>query len=377
MLAHATGWLLTGLAFCGAGYGFAVVIFIWRFKSDASRSPTFRAVTILKPLHFVEPGLKAAIASVLRQDYGAPLQLILGVQDQRDPAIAVVREIMDEHPDADIELVVDGTPHGSNRKVSNLINMAAFAKHDVLVMSDSDITVEPDWLSTVAGHLERDGVGAVTCLYAGKARGNFWSVVSAMGSTYEFLPNVIGAVSLGLAAPCFGSTIALTKTTLSRIGGLKAFANQLADDYEIGHAVRELGLTVAIPPFVVDHTSAEKRWTEYFRHEVRWNRTTHLIDPIGHSASIITHSLPLALLAMPFEHWAAFSFALVAATLASRLSVKWCIERKFRTWAGPAWALPIRDVLAFGVFLASFFGENVHWRGSRFVVSQSGALSQS
>jgi ceramide glucosyltransferase len=377
MLAHATGWLLTGLAFCGAGFGFAVAIFILRFDHDAPRKAIARAVTILKPLHFVEPGLKQAIVSVLRQNYAAPLQLILGVQDQRDPAIAVVREVMNENPDADIKLVIDATPHGSNRKVSNLINMAEFAKYDLLVLSDSDIAVEPDWLSTVAAHFERDGVGAVSCLYAGKARGNFWSVMSAMGSSYEFLPNVIGALSLGLASPCFGSTIALTRATLSRIGGFRAFANQLADDYEIGRAVRGLGLEVVIPAFVVDHTSAEESWTEYFRHERRWNRTTRLIDPIGHTGSIITHAFPLALLAAPFEHWAAFSLALVAATLASRLSVKWCIERKFRTRAGPVWALPLRDLLAFFVFLSSFFGENVHWRGSRFAVSPGGALSQS
>src|SRR5262249_59519482 len=123
------------------------------------------------------------------------------------------------------------------------------AKHEVIVVSDSDISVQRDWLSNVVGALSAEGVGAVSCLYTGKPNGSFWSTLSAMGSSYEFLPNVIAGVSFGLASPCFGSTIALRRATLDRIGGFRALANHLADDYEMGRAVRAIGLKVSLPAF--------------------------------------------------------------------------------------------------------------------------------
>lgn len=377
MLFHWVGWLLSGLALCGAGYALVVSRLVIHFGGPHGATAAAEPVTILKPLHFDEPGLAAALSSFLKQDYAALVQFVFGVQDRADPAIRIVRALQKEYPHVDIELVVDTDLHGSNRKVSNLINMSRLAKHEIIVLSDSDISVKPDWLSNIVGTLAADGVGAVSCLYAGKPNAGFWSTLSAMGSSYEFLPNVIAGASFGLAAPCFGSTIALRRTTLDEIGGFHAFANQLADDYEIGRAVRARGLRVAIPAFTVDHGSAERDWTELYRHEVRWNRTTRVIDPLGHTGSFITQALPIALLGTLVNEFSLASMGILATTFASRLVLKWCIERKFATYAGPDWALPVRDALSFCVFIASMFGEDVHWRGSRFVVSPSGVLSRS
>jgi len=377
MLVHSMGWLLCGLALCGAGYALVVARLVVRFRGEPVTNAVPEAVTILKPLHFEEPGLKQALSSFLAQDYGAPIQFVFGVQDGADPAIKVVRALKDENPQADIELVIDTELHGTNRKVSNLINMNRVAKHDIIVLSDSDISVRHDWLDRIVNALSGEGVGAVSCLYAGKPSAGRWSMLSAMGSSYEFLPNVIAALSFGLAAPCFGSTIALRRSTLDAIGGFRAFTNRLADDYEIGRAVRAKGLKVSIPAFTVDHGSAERDWMELYRHELRWNRTTRIIDPIGHTGSLITHAIPLALFGVMVNDFSFVSAAILGTTFASRLVLKWCIERKFATYAGPAWALPVRDALSFCVVVASFFAEDVHWRGSRFAVSPSGALSQS
>jgi ceramide glucosyltransferase len=374
MLVHAMGLCFAGFALCSAGYAFIVSIFVLRFGPGPQRSAACVPVTILKPLHFEEPELSRALASFLAQDYGAPIQIVFGVQDTADPAIAIVRKFQRDNPGADIQLVVDTALHGTNRKVSNLINMMSAAKHDVLIVSDSDISVSRDWLSQVVGALHEEGNGAVSCLYSGKPNGNAWSVLAAMGSSYEFLPNVIAGVSFGLAAPCFGSTIALRRTTLEMIGGFRAFANQLADDYEMGRAIRTAGLKVAIPAFAVEHASAERDLTDLYRHEVRWNRTTHVVDPVGHTASVITHAIPLALIALAMLRFSLSADAVLGAALASRLCLKWCIERKFSTFAGPGWALPARDLFSFFVFVASFFGEDVHWRGSRFAVAPGGAL---
>jgi ceramide glucosyltransferase len=374
MIAHTLGWCLTGFALCSAGYALIVSWFVVRFGSPAGRSGASLPVTILKPLHYEEPDLSRTLATFLAQDYPAPVQIVFGVQDSTDPSIAIVRGLQRDHPRADIELVVDSRLHGSNRKVSNLIHMARVAKHDVVIVSDSDISVGRDWLAHVTAALAEPGVGAVSCLYAGKAGGNVWSSLAAMGTSCEFLPNVIAGLSFGLAAPCFGSTIALRRATLDAIGGFHAFANQLADDYEMGRAVRERGLKVAIPAFAVEHAGAERNWTDLYRHEVRWNRTTHAIDPAGHTLSFITHAVPLALFGAALSRFAIPADAVLAVTLVSRFCLKWSVERKFSIFAGPALALPLRDLLSFLIFLASFFGEDVHWRGSRFAVTQGGQL---
>ena len=378
ILLHAVGWLLTGLALCSAGYALAVSRLVDRFGKHAAALPASHApVTLLKPLHFDEPGLEENLASFVTQDYAAPVQLIFGVQDAKDPAIETVQRLKERFPGADIELVIDTELHGTNRKVSNLVNMARCMKHDIVVLSDSDIGVSKDWLSKVVSALEAPGVGAVTCLYAGKPEGNGWSVISAMGATYEFLPNVIAGVSWGLAQPCLGSTIALKREILEKIGGLRAFADHLADDYEIGRAVRNLGLSIALPPFVVNHASPETRWSTYYRHELRWNRTTRVINWMGHTGSVITHAVPLGVLGLVLSGFTPTSAMILGAALSSRLWLKWRVERKFGTYAGPALALPARDIISFAVYLASFFAEDVHWRGTRFQVSPTGALVQS
>ncbi|MBV9330153.1 MAG: bacteriohopanetetrol glucosamine biosynthesis glycosyltransferase HpnI [Alphaproteobacteria bacterium] len=376
MLIHWLALCLSGLGLVGIAYTLVVARMVARFEDCGRTRAAGTPVTILKPLHFEERGLREALKSFLDQDYEAPVQIIFGVQDGGDPAIAIVRALMAEFPKADIELVMDGRPHGTNRKVSNLINMSRVAKHEIIVLSDSDITVAPDWLSRIVAALSAADVGAVSCLYSGKPNGNAWSKLAAMGSSYEFLPNVVAGLSFGLAAPCFGSTIAIRRETLRAVGGFEAFANRLADDYEIGRAVRSLGLKVAIPAFTVDHASSESGPAELYRHEVRWNRTTRLIDPVGHAGSLITHAVPLALLGAAAAGFDEQGLAVLAAAVVARLLLKWTVERKFATYAGPALALPLRDLISFSVFVASFFAENVHWRGSRFAVSPSGALSQ-
>ena len=377
MFLHLMGWLLSGLALCSAGYALVVSRLVVSYRGAKTVSAAAEPVTILKPLHFDEPGLANALSTFLKQEYAAPIQIVFGVQDGADPAINIVRALRQEFPRADIELVIDTELHGSNRKISNLINMNRRTKHDIIVLSDSDISVGSDWLSHIVSALGSQGVGAVSCLYAGRSKTGFWSTLSAMGSSYEFLPNVIAGSAFGLAEPCFGSTVALRRETLDSIGGFHAFANQLADDYEIGRAVRKRGLKVAIPAFTVDHASAERDWTELYRHEVRWNRTTRVIDPVGHTGSFITQAVPLALLGVLVNELSFVSIGILATTFASRLVLKWCIERRFSTYAGPDWALPVRDALSFCVFIASMFGEDVHWRGSRFAVSPRGVLSRS
>ncbi|MBN9532521.1 MAG: bacteriohopanetetrol glucosamine biosynthesis glycosyltransferase HpnI [Alphaproteobacteria bacterium] len=334
-------------------------------------------VTVLKPLHGAEPGLVENLETVLAQDYAAPVQVLFGVQDEGDPAIPLIRDLIARHPGKDLQLVVESGLHGTNRKVSNLINMAAHARHDILVLSDSDIAVPKDWLSRVAAALSVPGVGGVTCFYSGMALTSVWSKLSAMGISYQFLPNAIAGFRFGLARPCFGSTIAFTRQTLERIGGFAAFASFLADDYELGRAIRGLGLEMVLPPFTVGHLCTEASATTLLRHELRWNRTIRSIDFAGHLGSGLTHIVALALIAAILLGFSPISLGVLVVSIVARFVLKAHMDRLVSAPAGPYWLLPLRDAVSFLVYLCSFFGRSVDWRGEQFVVQPSGALSQS
>lgn len=372
------GWAVAALALASAAYALLSVWLAGRLKAPGRHAPAkFPAVTLLKPLHFDEPGLGRNLESFCRQDYPAPLQIVFGVQDPLDPAVRIVEALKRNHPALDIELVIDTRIYGTNRKVSNLINLVERAKYDVLVLSDSDIEVGADYLAAVTATLEQAEGGAVTCLYSGAALPNIWSRLVAMGINYQFVPNVLVGTTLGLATPCFGSTIALHKDLLRRVGGMEAFSNLLADDYEIGRAVRGQGHRTSLAPVVVAHTCSEMTGSEMLAHELRWARTIRLLNARGHFGTVVTHAIPLSLLAMGLSGVTALTAGTAAAALVSRLFVKWRMDKVLGTSAGPFWLLPVRDMLSFAIFLGSLFGGNVRWRGSRFLVASDGILSNS
>jgi len=215
----------SAVCYLAAIAGSAYALFaIWAARGFVRASPPSPPgicppITILKPLHGAEPSLYANLASFCNQDYAAPFQIVFGIADSADPAAAVVRRLVDEFPGRDLTLVANPRRHGSNAKVSNLINMQAEAQHEVLVIADSDIAVSNNYLTSVAASLGQPQVGLVTCLYRGIGSTGLWSHLAAAGIDYQFLPNVLVGLKLGLASPCFGSTLALTTTTLAKLRG--------------------------------------------------------------------------------------------------------------------------------------------------------------
>ncbi len=380
LILHAIGYAFLALAGIGTLYALTAAVLVARFMRRPPPTATAHpAVTLLKPLSGAEPGLDAALASFAALDYPGPLQILFGVHSAEDLAAQAARNLQAAHPDLDIGLVVDPRLAGGNRKISNVINMMAKARHGVLVLSDSDIAVAPDYLARITAALAQPGVGVVSCLYTGVAAAGFWSRLSAMAVSYQFLPNAVLGAALGLAQPCFGSTIALRRETLSAMGGFEAFADLLADDFEIGRAARKLGLTIAIPPMAVRHSCAETSARELFDHEIRWGRTIRLIEGAGYAGSVVTYALPLSLIALVFLGPAPAALAGVAAALTARLVLKMQVDAstcaKDRHMAGNGWLLPLRDVLSFSVFLASFASNSVSWRGRRFRVQPDGVLT--
>jgi ceramide glucosyltransferase len=378
MMIAALGWAAAVAAGIGTLYGLVAGLLATRFMARPEPAPrAFPAVSLVKPLHGDHPGLAEALEGFCDQDYPGDIQIIFGVHHASDSAIPIVRALQARRPGADIELVIDARLHGTNRKVSNLINIAARARHDVLVLSDADIGVGRRYLRQVVGALGAPGVGAVSCLYVGKDDGSVWSRLGAMAINYHFLPNAVLGKSLGLAQPCFGSTIAMTSRVLAQIGGLSAFADHLADDYEIGRAVRAQGWAIAIPPMVVSHLHVEPSGRGLLGHELRWGRTVRQINPFGYAGSIITYPLPLALVAGLLLGFPPSMVALIASAFGVRIASKFAMDSILSTSAGHWWMIPARDVLSFGVFMATFAVNTVAWQGQRFRVGRDGVVSHS
>ena len=376
---HAIGLILLALAIAGVAYTLAATILIGRYRTRdaAPATPDGEApdVTLLKPLHGDEPGLTENLLSFLRQDHAGRVQMVCGVQDARDPAIAAVRAAQAALPAADIVLVVDPAPHGANAKVSNLVNMLPAARHPLIVLSDSDMAAPPDYLARIVAALCAPGVGAVTCLYHGRGRAGFWSRVAAAGIGWQFLPGVVVGLALGLAKPCMGSTIALTRETLDRIGGFARFADILADDHAIGASVRALGLRVAVPPMILAHGCSERGLVELARHELRWLATVRGLDPAGHAGSLVTYPLPLALLGLLLAGPGPLALCTLAAAAIVRLLLVLRIGHITGEDSLPLWLLPFRDVLSCVLFLIAFFIRSVDWRGARLKMAGEGRIA--
>lgn len=378
MLPHFLGWGLLAVAAGGLCYAAVAVVMAGVMLRKGAHAPIqpFPAITVLKPLHGAEPGLEAALGSFLNQDYPMPVQVVFGVRDPLDAALPVVEKLRARFPQSDIEVVIDSRLYGTNMKISNVINATRKAKHDLLLLADSDITVPQNYLTAIASACAQPGVGAVSCLYSGRATDNLWSQIVAMGTNYQFLPNAAFGISAGLVKPCFGSTIALRRETLDKIGGFEAFASQFADDFEIGRAVCNAGYDIAYPALAVQHGNAESTLSELMRHELRWARTVRMLNPTGHLGSLVTHPLPLALLGaalLGFSHTAVMVFCLL---LAVRIGLKLAMDAIVGSEAGSSWLIPLRDALSMGVFLGSLFGNAVEWRGQRLRIDRTGAIQE-
>ena len=359
------------VAVAGCGFLLTATIVVARAAGSPARprSVAAPAVTVLKPLHGDEPGLRDNLGSFCSQDYPGPIQVVFGVQDPDDGAIAVVGHLRKAQTTRDLDLVIETKVHGLNRKVSNLVNMAPRIRHDVIVLADSDMRVDAGYLCRVIAALEQPGVGAVSCLYYGVALTGVWARLAALLINAQFLPSVVVALAFGLAHPCFGSTLALRRGALTAIGGFEPFVDCLADDYAMGAALRAQGCNVAIPRFAVAHVCTQTSLRELWRHQLRWARTIRSIDPIGYAGTLVSHPVPWALIAVLLGAGSTALLPAVAvaiAAIACRMVVLRQVERAYRLPPQPHWLVPACDLLSFAVFAISFLNWEVSWRGHRF-----------
>lgn len=361
---------LTGAGMAQAAAGWAALA---RFRRSRTGLPhAMPGVTLLKPLHGDEPMLEEALASVCAQDY-PQFQIVFGVQDHRDTALPVLQRLRERFPRLDVAVVVNHEHHGENRKIGNLINMLPHARHDVLVIADSDMHVEPGYLRDLVAALARPGIGLVTTLYTGLPATD--TVTGQLGAAYvnhTFLPGALLARALG-RQDCLGATMALHRDTLERIGGLHALVDHLADDAVLGRLVRAQGLGVALARTVPATTVPETNMPALFEHELRWARTVKSVEPTGFVLSAMQHPLFFAALNVGVSGGAPWAWAMFAAAWAGRAGFAHLTDRALGVPSGfTAWFLPFRDLFSVTVMIASYRTRRVAWRGRTLQAARPG-----
>ena len=323
-------------------------------------------VTVLKPLCGDEPMLEAALATICVQTYPG-VQIVFGVLDAADPALRAVAAVRRRYPAAEITIVIDPLVHGPNRKISNLINMLPSARHDLLVLSDSDLHVPPDYIEQIVAALGRPGVGLVTTLCTGlPTTPGLVARLGATAITHSFLPGALMSRGLG-REDCLGTTMAVRRDTLARSGGLQALVRHVADDHVFARRIRALGLATALAAVVPRTAVPECSLVVLLEHELRWARTIRAAEPGLFITSTLQFPLFWAALAVALGGGAGWSLALFAAAWVVRALAAGVVDGALGLRASrqavPVLLLPFRDILSVALVAASYLGSRVVWRG--------------
>ncbi len=361
------------LALAPFAYYLAATFAALRFfkRERAKKLPDFTPpVSILKPVHGLDFASYENFASFCAQDYPA-YEILFCVNELSDPAIPVIQEIMADFPKCPIRILSNAPELGSNRKINNLVLLARQARHEILVQSDGDVRVSPNYLREVVAPFQDPSVGVVSCLYRGIAQENLYAQLEAVGAASDFMAGAILTNSKQGVTFALGASVATTKSWLAKIGGYEVLANLLADDYEIGNRVHKAGGKVLLSREIVSTMYPAQTLRGFWEHQVRWARTVRHVRPVSFLGLLFTHGLPLAILAAAVAPAAWISAAYLAAYLVLRLAMAWVagvwglqdavLRRKL-------WLVPLRDLLYFAVWLAAFTSNRIMWRGQEFVL---------
>ncbi len=353
------------LALAGAIQQWYGAVVVERFsKQRRIARKSHPPITILKPLCGVEALTEVALESFFLLDYPA-YQLVFGVQNADDPVLAVISSLRARYPGQDVALMVNDTGHGQNRKISNLINMIPLAKYDVLVISDADVHVPPYYLDAVIGALEEPGVGVVTTVYTGlPASPHIASELGAAQINYNFLPGALLARQFG-RQDCMGVTMAIRASVLAKIGGLQALANNLADDQVLGRLARAAGYNIAIAQVIPATTVPEADFNALFLHELRWARTIRALVPVAYMGTIVQATLLWAVLTVLLSGLAIWSVLLFAGVFGVRVITARRLAASLKLpQEENIWLFLLRDFFSTIIYIASFAGNRVTWRGT-------------
>jgi ceramide glucosyltransferase len=330
-------------------------------------------LSVLKPLSGLDDGLEANLRTFFEQDYHS-YELLFAVRTEDDAAVPVVRRLQEQYPDVPSRLLLVGEPPYPNAKVWSLQHMTEAARHDILVMSDSDIRVDRSFLRTIAAEFQDSKLGVSTCPYRAVPGKSFWSMLEAIGMNTEFLSGVIVARMLEGMNFALGPTATARKQALADIGGWDRLKEYLAEDFVLGNFAAAKGWGVILSSYVIEHHIGGQPFAANARHRLRWFRSTRRSRPAGYVGQLFTNPLPLALLlwiARP-EWWPLVLATAAIRAFAALATAGWILRDSLtaRRW----FLLPLQDVLSFAFWLAGFFGNTITWRGRRYLLMKDGTF---
>jgi ceramide glucosyltransferase len=375
-------WLLiaaAGLASCTGFLALAVVGVVRFRRGQAGLARRRPPVTLLKPLCGMEPDLEANIESFFLQDY-PDYEIVFGMRDDSDPALEVVQRLKQRYPERPVSVVFSGPPDRPNAKVCSLVKMYAATANDYLIISDSDVHVGPNYIAEVIGPLLDSRVGLVTCVYRGVPTGGVWSRLEALGMSVEMTAGVMAADMLEGMRFALGPTMATRREVLDRIGGLGVLADYCADDYVLGNLVHKAGWEVVLSRHVIDHVVIDRSFSASMLHQLRWMKSTRFSRPNGHIGSGLTFAMPFGLLGLAAgiaTGRPVLGLVLLACAWLNRVImavvVGWGVVRDERSLAG-SWAYPVRDLIGFCLWSASFWGRTIVWRNQNYRLEPGGRM---
>ncbi len=355
----------------------AGIFWMWDRRRQRDLGTNFTPpISILIPVRGADEESYETFASFCRQDY-PDFQLLFGCREADDSALPILRKLKQEFPDVNFEIIISANEIGTNAKVSNLQNIFQHTIHDYIFIVDSDIKVEPDYVCRVVAPLQKSKVGMVTCLYRGTRAKSFASLLENMGLSSTFGPEVMTSRMLEGVKFALGSTIAMKRETLNKIGGFAAIADFLADDFWLGYLMAKEGFEIVISDVVVDHVPKQETMISMLKHQLRWNKAVRLSRPKGYAGLILTYGIAtsfLLLVSLNFSSAAWILFLLTMLVRSLTAVFGGVILMKDFTLLKNLWLLPIRDFIGFGVWLAGIFGNKVEWRGVKYSLTKDGKL---
>jgi ceramide glucosyltransferase len=329
------------------------------------------ALSVLKPLHGADDGLEENLRSFFTQAY-SNYEIVFAVRDAGDTAVPIVRKLQQEYTGVPSKLLTVGEPPYANAKVWSLERMAAETRHDLLVMSDSDIRVTQDMLAIVAAEFTDPEVGVSTCPYRAVAGKSFWSTLEAIGMNTEFLGGVLVARLVEGMKFALGPTLSARKQAIEDAGGWRYLSEFLAEDFVLGKAVAEKGWKVLLSSYVIEHRIGSAAFAVNARHRLRWYRSTRRSRPAGYVGQIFTNPLPLAVLLATIwpAWWPVLPLTAAMRALAAHATAGRVLHDPLsaRLW----YLVPLQDFLSFAFWVAGFFGSTITWRGRRYTVLADG-----
>jgi ceramide glucosyltransferase len=377
-------YLLVLISFCAIGYllfaNFCIIELRKNIRRPHIPSGFTPPVTVFKPICGLEHGMDENLRSFCEQDY-PEYQVIFGLHGKDDDAIPIIQKLIADYPQLDLEMVIDTRLYGSNHKVSNLINMFPSAKHEILLVADSDMRVNNNYLHDIVAPFANAANGAVTCLYSGRTDNGMASKLNAMFINEWFLPSVLISNSLKDISYCLGATMAVRREILTDFGGFEVLADYLADDYMLGQMVTERGYKVHLSHTIVENLSYEPSYKSLFLHELRWARTLRAVEPLGFLGTFLTDTLVIscitALFALLFTQHTFLPSWILGITITARillhLQVKSALDLDGR---GSLLLIPLRDLISFVIRIVSFTGHSVEWRNHTFSVDDDGLIHE-